>query len=242
MSAAPPPYDGHDLEALADLPRYTGWILDEFDPWLHGRVIEVGAGIGNVALRYLDRAGPRPVTDAVLVEPAANLYARLQQRVGSDRRVQTVCATLDGLPAELAAPPFDAAVLVNVLEHIEDDLGTLRRLHGLLRPGGAVCLFVPAGPWLFGSLDRAVHHVRRYRRRELEGVVRAAGFDVAKLAWFDALGMVPWFVAGRVLRRRQFDRGAAALYDKVGVPLTRAVEARLRLPVGKSLVAVGVRG
>lgn len=241
MSAQPPPYDGHDLEALADLPRYTGWILDEFSPFLRGRVIEVGAGIGNVALRYLDRSGPAAVTDAVLVEPAANLHARLVQRVGSDARVHTVHGTLDAVPAALLDRPFDAAVMVNVLEHIEDDLGTLRRLRELLRPGGAVCLFVPAGPWLFGSLDRAVHHVRRYRRRELDHVVRAAGFEVAKLAWFDALGMVPWFVAGRVLRRKTFDRTAAMLYDQVGVPLTRAVEARVRLPVGKSLVAVGVR-
>jgi SAM-dependent methyltransferase len=236
--ATPDPshYDGQDLEALGDLPRYTGWILEHFATHLHGRVIEVGAGIGNVSARYVDR-----VQEAVLVEPARNLHHKLQERLGHLPQVTTTCALLHELDPALTREPFDAAIMVNVLEHIDDDAAVLRQLYDLLRPGGAVLLFVPALPWLYGSLDALVHHVRRYTREDLAAKLRAAGFGIGKVRYFDALGVLPWFVAGRVVKQKRFDPAAATLYDRVGVPLTRAVEQWIEPPAGKSLVAVGFK-
>jgi len=229
-------YDGQDLEALADLERYTTWILEHFSPHLRGRVLEVGAGIGNVSARYLDQ-----VDEALLVEPAVNLHHRLAQRFADRAQVTTSCSLLEDLDPALTRQPFDAAILVNVLEHIPNDEATLRRLHSLLRPGGAVLLFVPALPWLFGSLDTLVHHVRRYTRPELEAKLLAAGFAVELLRYFDVLGIAPWFIAGKVLRQRHFDPRGARLYDRFGVPATRWLEQRVVPPIGKSLVAIGVR-
>ncbi len=236
--ATPDPrhYDGQDLEALGDLPRYTGWILEHFEPYLHGRVIEVGAGIGNVSARYVDRA-----SHALLVEPAHNLHERLVERLGQRPNVATACALLEDLDPRQTAQPFDAAIMVNVLEHIEDDRDVLRRLYALLKPGGAVLLFVPALPWLYGSLDTLVHHVRRYTREQLAERLREAGFGIGKVRYFDALGVLPWFVAGRVVKQKRFDPDAAALYDRVGVPLTRLVEDWFEPPAGKSLIAVGFK-
>ena len=245
MSKQAPPqnhhYAGQDLEALADLPRYTGWILEQFQQVLRGRVIEVGAGIGNVALRYLDQ-----VDSALLVEPAGNLCEKLRLRVANRPKVTVVEALLHDVPAQLTAQPFDAAVMVNVLEHIEDDAAIIARLFELLKPGGALCIFVPAVPQLYGSLDEIVDHVRRYTRAELDGKLRAAGFEVKRLDYLDTLGIVPWFVAGRVFKRKQYDELGAKAYDRVGVPVTRALEAVLsrvlpRTPIGKSLVAVAVK-
>lgn len=229
-------YDGQDLEALADLPRYTGWILEHFAPHLHGHVIEVGAGIGNVSARYVDR-----VEHALLVEPAVNLHAKLAARLGGHPHVTTTCALLDEVPPDLLARPFDAAIMVNVLEHIQDDAAVLRRLYDLLQPGGALLIFVPAMPWLYGTLDALVHHVRRYTRDDLANRLRDAGFGIGQLRYFDALGVLPWFVAGRVAKQKRFDSRAAMLYDRVGVPLTRALEQWLEPPVGKSLVAVAFK-
>ncbi len=236
QTADPSHYDGHDLEALADMPRYNAWIDSQFAPWLQGRILEVGAGIGNFSATWLPRA-----REAVLVEPAANLAPRLQARFATDARVQVANTLLSDLPAHLRQPPFDAAVLVNVLEHIEDDVGVLRDLHNLLRPGGAVCVFVPALPALFGSLDEVFDHVRRYRKAELADRVRAAGFEVARAAYMDSAGVIPWFVAGRLLRQRKLDGRATVVYDRAVVPVLRAVEGLMAPPVGKSLWIVGVR-
>jgi SAM-dependent methyltransferase len=128
--------------------------------------------------------------------------------------------------------------MVNVLEHIDDDLEILQHLHTLLRPGGRVLIFVPALPWLYGSLDALVHHVRRYTRTELRERMQEAGFTIDTLTYFDVLGTLPWFFAGRVFRRQQFDQAGAELYDRFGVPVTRFFERRLSPPFGKSLLCV----
>lgn len=94
--------------------------------------------IGNVAAHYLPQ-----VDHALLVEPAINLFTQLQMRFSGDNRVTTACALLKDVDQSLLVKPFDAAIMVNVLEHIDDDLAVLADLHRLVKPGGALLLLFP---------------------------------------------------------------------------------------------------
>ena len=242
VAASPSSYVGHDLEALADLPHYVRWILDGFGGHLRGRVLEIGAGTGNFSAGYLDR-----VDEAVLLEPARNLYPTLAARFADKPHIQTASGVLEEWierSPEQGGPdgrPFDAAVMVNVLEHIADDYGTVRRLARLLRPGGKLLIFVPAVRMLYGSLDAEVHHYRRYSRHGLRRVVRQAGLEMVSLQSFDAAGVFPWLVAGRVLRRRSFSAMAAKIYDRWIVPLASRMERWLPPPLGKNLICIAQR-
>lgn len=111
--------------------------------------------------------------------------------VGSDclrRPLERVGALLHGVPlvqfdvvrCPLPSEAFDAVVLLNVLEHIEDDAGALRQVWRILKPGGAAILEVPAGPHLYDIYDKVLLHHRRYSMRHLLSLVRATGFTVAK--------------------------------------------------------------
>jgi SAM-dependent methyltransferase len=239
---SPSCYEGHDLEALADLPHYVGWILQSFAAHLGERVLEVGAGTGNFSVRYVDA-----VHEAILLEPARNLYPTLLARFAGKPQVQPFCGLLEewlDCPTAQGGPdgqPFDAAVMVNVLEHIADDRGTVQRLAQLLRPGGKLMIFVPAMRWLYGSLDAQVHHYRRYSRSGLAQVVRQAGLDIVALHYFDVMGVLPWLVVGRLLRQRSFSTWAARLYDRLVVPLASRLERWLPLPLGKNLICVAQR-
>ncbi len=224
-------YAGHDLEALAHLENYTDAILHRFAPFLHGRVLEVGAGIGNFAALYVDR-----IDEALLVEPAANLYPRLTERFASRPSIRCFAGILDD--AAPAPGTFDAAVMVNVLEHVRDDGATLRQLRTALRPDGRLLLFVPALPILYGALDAEMGHERRYTRASLREVVEASGFQIDTLEYFDSFGVLPWFVVGRVLRRRFVDPAGAQLYDRLVVPGLSRIERRVSLPFGKNLILV----
>ena len=228
-------YPGRDLETMSALEGYTRFILESLGGAPTGDVLEVGAGIGNVATHYLGGAA-----SVVLVEPDVALCARLRERVGADPKVRVLCATLEQAVerGDVAAARFDFAVLVNVLEHVDDDVGLLRLLGSRLVPGGRLLLFVPALPALFGSLDEAVGHVRRYLRHTLASAVTGAGLVIEQLGYVDLLGVVPWFIAGRVLRRPGLDPVAARLYDKIGVPLSRALERRVHPPIGRNLACV----
>jgi ubiquinone/menaquinone biosynthesis C-methylase UbiE len=72
----------------------------------------------------------------------------------------------------------DAVVLLNVLEHIEDDSAAVRQLYRILKPGGIVVIEVPAGPNLYDVYDKLLMHFRRYTLRGLKRIVEESGFQV----------------------------------------------------------------
>lgn len=225
-------YPGRDLEAMAFAPRYHAWIRDEFAPVLHGDVAEVGAGDGGFSHLLL----ALPLRSLTLYEPCAALQARQPptlDRPGVTRRTRT-------LAADRPQAAFDALLYVNVLEHIADDAGELALAYAALRPGGRLCVFVPALRWLTSAHDRQVGHQRRYGRAELRSRVEAAGFSVVRLDWFDAPGVLGWAL-GMKLLGLPMRPAAVAFYDRAVVSWLRPLERRWRPPLGKNLLLVARR-
>jgi SAM-dependent methyltransferase len=225
-------YSGEELDSLGEARNYYGWITAGFAPWLGARMVEVGAGIGTFTAFLLEARTDGHVT---AVEPAANNFPRLAKRWAGDARVTTVRGYLDDtFPVGSA----DAVVAVNVMEHVEDDAGFLRAAARALVPGGHVCLFVPALPALYGSLDRIFEHHRRYTRRGLEARFTEAGLEPVRVRYMNFPGMLAWWLWAKVLRRRTITSRDARTYDRWVVPLVRAVEDRISPPVGSGLLAV----
>jgi len=225
-------YSGEELDALGEARNYYGWIADRFAPYLGPRIVEVGAGIGTFTAHLLERRADARVT---AIEPAENNYPRLARRFAADSRVTPVHGYFDGaVPAGSA----DAVVAVNVMEHVDDDAGFLRAGFEAAAPGGHVLLFVPALPALFGSLDEAFEHCRRYTRQELDQKLRAAGFAPVRVEYMNFPGMLAWWLWAKVLRRRTITDRDARVYDRWVVPLVRAVETRVRPPIGNGLLAI----
>ncbi len=233
-----PQYAGQDLEALADIPNYQDWILRHFRPHLRGRVLEIGAGVGTLSARYRGA-----VDRAVLLEPAPNLISLLRDRFAGDAGVTVLGERLEDAVAagRLHAGSFDAIVLINVLEHVDDDAAMLSTIASLLAPGAPLLLFVPALQWLFGSLDELVGHRRRYGKSQLRAVIEGAGFAIRDLRFFDALGVLPWYLTGRVIKATSFDERAAKIYDTIGVPIGSRAERLVSPPIGKNLLCVAQR-
>jgi len=143
-----------------------------------------------------------------------------------------------GEPApEVERERYDTVVGANVLEHVEDDEAALRQIFALLEPGGHVVLVVPMLRALYGSIDQAIHHFRRYERAELEETLVKAGFEVETTAPMNALGILGWWLNSVVLRRRTVP-GVQARVNDLLAPWLR-FEEKLGLSVGMSLLAVG---
>jgi SAM-dependent methyltransferase len=228
-------YTGEELDALAGADNYHRWIARRFAPYLGGRIVEAGAGIGTFAAALRRVA---PTSALTLVEPASNNYPHLALRHGGDPRCRTVHGYLADAGADGGA---DTVVAVNVLEHVEDDREFLRTAHRLLVPGGHLLIHVPAMPSLYGTLDEAFEHHRRYARSELGERLRAAGFEVLKLSYSNLPGIAAWWFTGRVLRRRTLGSRATLLYDRVMIPLIAAAERIASPPLGQSLIAIARR-
>jgi glycosyltransferase involved in cell wall biosynthesis len=219
------------LRRVEVLRRYNGFLWDLIQPFVGRRVLEVGAGTGLLTRFLASR-------ERVLVSELDAEYVELLRRTFADQpNVEVRPLDLARL-AEDGIPPrsFDTVVCSNVLEHIEDDGKALAAMQEVLEPGGRVVLVVPALQALYGSIDRALHHHRRYSRADLIGKLERAGLSVEHVSYFNMVGVPGWFLNARVLKRRSVPGVQARINDRL-VPWLR-LERRFGPPLGMSLLAV----
>jgi len=223
------------LRRVEVLRRYNAFLWDLMQPFIGRRVLEVGSGTGLLT-RYLSQR------ERVLATDLDREYVELLRRTFAGapnvevRQLDLARLADDGIPGR----SFDTVVCSNVLEHIEDDAKALAAMRDVLEPGGRVVLIVPALRGLYGSIDRAIHHYRRYSRKELTDKLARAGFAVDHVSYFNMLGVPGWFLNARVLKRHSVP-GVQARINAWLVPWLR-LERRFGPPVGMSLLAVARAG
>jgi SAM-dependent methyltransferase len=226
---------GHvTLMRMARLEPYNRWLVSRFDGAVGRRVLEIGAGFGNITRHFRGRE----LVVASDLDPVA-----LEHLKGTFRDDPAVCVASYRFPLDTAAREeiramrIDTVVCLNVLEHIEDDRATLADMYDLLQPGGRLVLLVPAFARLYGTLDEHLRHFRRYEKEELERKVREAGFVVEALMYLNRPGIFGWWVNGKLLRRRVLPRSQLLAFKLLMPLLEREKE---RPPsTGLSLVAIG---
>jgi 2-polyprenyl-3-methyl-5-hydroxy-6-metoxy-1,4-benzoquinol methylase len=212
--------------------RCDQWIYDETMPYLGQRVLEVGCGLGNLMRHLADREL------VVGIDPDLDSIEHLRLLYSGRSNVQTYPLDIcDPQVLELKASRFDTIVSLNVFEHIQDDMLALRHVRELLGTGGRLVLIVPAHSWLYGSMDRAIGHCRRYDKQLMTNKLAQTGFVPIVQKYLNALGTLGWFVNGRILRRRVPPSGQLRLFNLV-VPFVQAAERRVPPPFGLSLLSI----
>ncbi|PWT77831.1 MAG: glycosyl transferase family 2 [Acidobacteria bacterium] len=223
-------YGSQILGRLNRAPRFTKWMADVIRPYVGERVLEIGAGTGNLTLHLI----PRRVYWASDVNP---LYLNYLESLGQNRPYLRVSYT-DGQSGDSypKKEKFDTVICLNVVEHLADDKAALENIREVLEDGGQAIILVPCGPQLFGTLDRVLGHRRRYTRRQLTNLVTDAGFQVEALIPFNRVGVVAWWLNGRLLRRTTFGLWQIKLLN-LGTPLFRVIDKWLPFPP-LSLIAI----
>jgi len=220
-----------EFAALSEAVNYRRAIISEFESYLRGRVLEVGAGIGQTSEAILGIPG---VDELVALEPDQRFQDGFRKSLP---RIRLIAGTTVDLPE---GEGFNAIVMVNVLEHIEDDQTELIRLREILRSSaGHLCMLVPARPEIFSKLDAHFGHFRRYTKRELQYKLGQAGFDIVSLHYFNFIGYFAWWLRFKLMQSMSFDIKQVRFFDRKIFPFAHAFESRLaRPPIGQSLIAV----
>ena len=200
------------------------------------RLLELGCGSGNVLgalTEFGDAVGMEANDDLITAARAAGLDVRVGH-----------------LPDDLGVAPgwAEVVLLLDVIEHVDDDVATLGAARAGMGEGGLLVVTVPAYRWLWSGHDEVLGHRRRYTAGELRAAVERAGFAVLRVSYFNTL-LFPLLVAVRAWKRLRGDRGhdlrrpAAplnALLERV-FALERYLVPRVALPFGSSLILIGRR-
>ena len=213
------------------LRRYDRWVYRRLRPFIGQRALEVGCGLGNFTPFLLDREL------VVATDLSAEYCAAVAARFPDAPHLVVLPHDITADPAPLIEYGFDTVICLNVLEHIADDLAALQNIHRVLVPGGVLVLLVPAVPALYGTLDAAIGHWRRYRRDELIRKAKDAGFTPETCFYLNLLAVLGWWVSGKLLRLRIAPASQLRVFDLL-VPLCAFLEALRPPPIGLSLVLI----
>lgn len=217
------------LEDLRGARHYRGWLVRLASPHLGDDPIEIGSGLGDYAAEL---AVGRTRYTATEADPRR--LAVLADRFAGHPVVRVRPLSL---PAVETAG-HSAVVMLNVLEHIDADVVALRSAAGLVRPGGAVVVLVPAFPGAMSRFDRLIGHHRRYTRHSLATALTGAGLRVERLHYVNSLGLLAWFVLMRAARMVPRDGPALRWYDATVIRGLARLERHRRPPFGQSVFAV----
>jgi SAM-dependent methyltransferase len=220
-----------EFAALDEAKNYRAALLREFSGQLRGRVLEVGAGIGQITAMLLQNPA---VARLVSIEPDAGFCAKFRAAFPAHQIVEGTIADLKG------DEPWNAILSVNVLEHIQQDERELAIYREkLARAKGALCLFVPARPEIYAPIDRDFGHFRRYTKPELRRKLAGAGFEIVRLRYYNFVGYFAWWLNFCVLKKRGFDLPSVRFFDRILFPPVHGLETKICAPpFGQSLLAV----
>ena len=209
---------------------------------VNGReVVDIGSGAGFFC-SMLQKTGKHVLG----IEPNDGMR-ELASRINPEvRAVKGMAEDIE----TLVPTPVDAITMLDVLEHVEDDVAQVRRVHAVLNERGEFVIVVPAHPSLYGKRDEAMGHYRRYSKRSLAHLLTQNGFTITKLRYWNALGVLPYLVSEKILRRPltvQMREGKkkgliGSVIWRVVNTWMREVENRMSFGFGLSIVCIARRG
>jgi glycosyltransferase involved in cell wall biosynthesis len=224
----------HILDSLSGTKRFNRWMAETVVmPYIGSRVLELGAGIGNMT-QHLSRGRRTYIATDIDEEHLGRLRVRFRGRPNLE--IRKVDLTLADDFADLSGKA-DTVVCLNVVEHVKDDLLALRNIYSALESGGRAIILVPQDQSVYGTLDEVLGHFRRYSTADLRSRMEAVGFEVERVFEFNRVTRPGWWWNGRVLRRRTFGRLQLKVFDAL-VPVWRSVD-RMIPWKGVSVIAVG---
>ena len=192
-------------------------------------VIDFGAGIGTLASAWENITHTKPT--CIEIDP--ELQKVLKKR-------DFICySSIQELNKRSS---FDGVYTSNVLEHIENDVSALSDIHHVLKENGTLVIFVPAFPILFGQLDKAAGHYRRYTKKDIIHKLNKTHFDVVRCEYAESIGFFVMLAIKLFGYKNTFNLGSQKsmrIYDQFIYPLNYFLDKLgLKYCFGKNLLVV----
>jgi len=215
-------------EQMSGAVNYTRWMYEQFAPYLHGDMLEVGCGVGSFTKVITENANCNSLYSIDISESAINFVKNQNLK----RAVKFECIDLLNVSGA-----YDFILCMNVMEHVQDHNAFFSKLISLLKPGGNLFLLVPSHQFLYSDFDRAAGHFKRYAKADLESLP-IGNSKMLERYYFNPIGALGyWFVYKIMKKNPQEKPGEIDVFDKYVVPISKLLFPK-GAPVGISLIAV----
>ncbi|WP_018344405.1 class I SAM-dependent methyltransferase [Cytophaga aurantiaca] len=225
------------LTVLASANKLNMWFYDTIKPFCTGKILEIGSGIGNISHFFIQNKN-----DITLSDLRANYLESLTNRFPDFQK--TNFHSLDLVDVDFDTKhkdkfnSFDTIFALNVVEHIFDDQQAIKNCYKLLKKGGRLIILVPAYQSLYNRFDKELQHYRRYNQTTLNTLFINAEFKLEHNQYFNAMGIMGWFISGRILNNKLLPEGQIKFYNTF-VPFFKIIDKILFKKIGLSVMAVG---
>ena len=233
---------GHStLDRLSKASHFNNWIYQTIKPWIHGKVIEIGSGIGNItSMIAMDGF-------QVMITETDETYLEILKRKFEDVNSITQILSLDlvdpdfDLKFQHLFQSFDTVIAINVIEHIEDDLTAFDNAQKFLKQNGRLIVLVPNGSLLYNRLDRNLSHFRRYSEEKINNRLNKIGLTRERFFYFNTIGIVGWLFSGNILRNKTIPSVMVNIFEFL-IPYTSWLDKLFKNQFGLSIIVIGKKG
>jgi 2-polyprenyl-3-methyl-5-hydroxy-6-metoxy-1,4-benzoquinol methylase len=222
------------LDVISSATKFNRWIYKTIAPECSGSILEIGSGVGNISDFFISAQ-----TNIVLSDIRANYRDILEKKFQLDtKRVLDMDIALPDFTTKYSSllGSFDSVFALNVVEHIKDDRLAIQNMYHLLKPGGQMTILVPAYQSLYNDIDISLEHFKRYTKKTL-GQLMGEFAPIKKTFYFNATGILAWWISGKLFRHKTIPAGEMKLYNTF-VPVFKIVDKMIFNKVGLSVICV----
>ena len=226
------------LESISIAKNFNRWMYQTISPHCSGKILEIGSGIGNISKHFIEEG-----KDITLTDIRENYVATIEEQFpeySKDKIIQLdlVDPDFDNRYRSLLTQ-YDSLFALNVVEHIKDHQTAISNAKKLLKPKGKIIILVPAFQSLYNTFDLALEHYRRYTKKSLRKLI-GAEFELEHSQYFNAFGMLGWFVSGKLLKKKTIPLNQMKIYDRL-LFIAKTIDKVVFNKIGLSVITVGIK-
>lgn len=226
-------YIGNELHLFQYAENWKRYYGNFINPYIKGKVLEVGAGIGSTTAYLCDGSQE----EWLCLEPDPNLYSLLKDKIDA-KKLPACCKSKKGVSADIdATEKYDTILYIDVIEHIEDDRNELAHSIKHLNTNGHLIVLVPAHQFLFNEFDKTIGHYRRYNKKMLTSLI-PEGLQLERLRYMDSTGFFAAIVNKFFLRQDYYTSKQIDFWNRFMVPISKITDRVINYKLGKTLVGV----
>ena len=230
---------GHEtLDVIAGAVHFNRWLYKTIAPYCKGKVLEIGSGPGNISHFFMEDGY------SIFLSDIRDIYCNILKEKFSGNtnllgieNMDLIDKNFENRYAEHIGS-FDTVFALNVVEHIADDALAICNAKKLLAAGGRLIILVPAYQWLYNRFDEELYHYKRYSKKRLCSLFQANDIAVKHSFYFNAFGILGWFVSGKLMKKKTIPKSQMNFYNKI-IPRAKLIDKILFQQIGLSVIVVG---